>query len=74
MPRASGSTIAAIFLLAAGPAGAATVVLMPAPSSMERPRVFIGAGDPDDIYVCTSPTEPGGGRCSLHRAHPRPRH
>jgi hypothetical protein len=41
---------------------------------MEGPRVFIGAGDRDDIYVCTSPTEPGGGRCSLHRAHPRPRH
>ena len=69
----AASMTAACALLAAAPAGAATIVMMPAPASMDGPRIYVGDGDPNHIYVCTSPTEPGGGRCSLHHARPRAR-
>jgi hypothetical protein len=63
----------AMAAMAAAPAGAATIVVLPSPGSMGSPLVFVGAGDPDDIYVCSLPTEPGGGRCSFHHARPRRR-
>jgi hypothetical protein len=63
----------ALAAMAAAPAGAATIVVLPLPGSMASPRVFLGEGDPDEVYVCTLPTEPGGGHCSLHHARPRRR-
>lgn len=72
MRKAVLGTLVAAAMIAV-PAGAATIVMLPAPGSMEGPRVFVGDGDPDEIYVCSFPTEPGGGHCSLHRARPRGR-
>jgi hypothetical protein len=72
MRKAVLGTLAAATMIAA-PAGAATIVMLPAPGSMEGPRIFVGDGDPSEIYVCSFPTELGGGRCSLHRAKPRGR-
>jgi hypothetical protein len=72
MRKAISGTFVAAAMIAA-PAAAATIVMLPAPGSMDGPRVFVGDGDPDEIYVCSFPTEPGGGRCSLHHARPRGR-
>ncbi len=63
--------MALIAAMAATPAAAATIVVLPAPGSMAAPLVFVGEGDPDDIYVCSLPTEPGGGHCSIHHIRPR---
>ena len=68
-----GSAVLALMLGAttigaAGPAGAATIVLLPSPGSMSAPRSVSDGTDSKDIYVCTAPSELHGQRCRLQRS------
>jgi hypothetical protein len=58
----------------AAPAGAATVVILPAPGSMSQPRIYSDGSSDDSIYICTAPGESGRGRCSVQKGSAPRRH
>jgi hypothetical protein len=65
---------ASFLLAAAAPAGAATIVILPAPGSMSQPRVYSDGSRDDSIYVCTAPSETSNGRCIQKGGNPPRRH
>ena len=48
--------VGASTMAVAGPAGAATIVLLPSPGSMSAPRIVSDGTDSKDVYVCTAPS------------------
>ena len=62
----------AVIAMAAAPAGAATIVLLPSPGSMSQPRIFSDGSSDASVYVCRTTSDLRSGRCSLEkRAPPR---
>jgi len=61
--------IAVSLVAVAGPAQAATYVVLPDPGSMSPPTVIVDAnGSKGPIFVCASFSDVAAGTCRLHKS------